>query len=131
MNTYSVIHKETKNVVYSYEADEPIAWTGLDFNSYAHVLVEVSPSTPAPNRVTKYQLIQRMGDAAFAAILMMAKQSIAAEVWVEKFKLLTPDPDGTSIDLSLPEAQSDILSIEAALIAQGVVSAGWSTGVLS
>ena len=82
-------------------------------------------------RLTKLEFIERLGDAAFAAVLEMAKASPELNAWVEKVKMATPDPDGTSVDLGDPRTIAGVNALEPALIAQGVVASGWADGVLN
>lgn len=81
-------------------------------------------------RLTKQEFFDRLGQAAVAAILTMAKQSVEVEAWVKRLDLVTPDPDGTSVDLTDPRTVTGVHTIEAALVQMGVVSAGWSDEVL-
>lgn len=82
-------------------------------------------------RLTKLEFIERLGDTAFAAVLEMTKASPELNAWVEKVKMATPDPDGTSIDLDDPRTIAGVNALEPALIAQGVVASGWADGVLN
>lgn len=88
------------------------------------------PQPSGPRRLTKLQFIERLGDAAFVAILQMAKQSAEVEAFVERFRLTTPDPDGTSIDLDDARTAAGVAAIGAALLQMGVVAADWADEVL-
>lgn len=72
-----------------------------------------------------------MGEAVFVAVIGMSQQSVEMAAWVEMVRMTTPDPDGTSIDLDDPRTVAGLNAIEPALIAQGVVSAGWAAGVVA
>lgn len=81
-------------------------------------------------RLTKQEFFDRLGQAAVAAILTMAKQSVEVEAWVKRLDLATPDPDGTSVDLGDPRTVAGVHAIGAILVQSGVVPAGWADDVL-
>lgn len=94
-------------------------------------LVEVAaPTAPSVTRLTKLQFIDRMGDAAYVAVLQMAKTHVAVEAFVKRFEMATPEADGTSVDLTDPRTVAGVTAIGAALQAAGVVSATWASEVL-
>lgn len=68
---------------------------------------------PVLRRLTKLQFIQRFTDVEFATILGATKVNIALEAWYEQFRLATPEPDGTSIDLDDPRTQGGVMALEA------------------
>lgn len=78
-------------------------------------------------RVTKQQFIDRMTPAEMAGILGAARQSVAIEAWLFRFNSVTPDPDGTSIDLRDPRTIAGVQSLEAA----GLLAAGRAAEILS
>ena len=133
MSIWSVTNKETGEEVTRYCALSPVESLG-DFSTHDHTAL---PEEDAPvqvvikRRLTKLEFIERLGDAAFAAVLEMAKVSPDLNAWVEKVKMATPDPDGTSVDLGDPRTIAGVNALEPALIAQGVVAAGWADGVLN
>lgn len=135
MSTYSVTRKSDGAEIYRYAAETAIEWTGMEFATHDHTAVPEAPAdVPAPSgprRLTKLQFIDRLGDAAFAAILAMAKASIEVEAFVMRFQLATPEQDGTSIDLDDPRTVAGVTAIGGALQAQGVVGEGWAGGVLN
>ena len=84
----------------------------------------------AGRRMTRLAFAERLGDAAFEALLSMSKQSIEVETMVKLIEWAQPDPDGTSIDLDDPRFQK-LYDLEPALVQSGVVSAGWAAEVLA
>ena len=130
MSTWQVTHRLTGAVVHAYGAEEPDHLTLYPFETYNHVRVPEIIET-LKRRLTKLELIGRMGEAVFVAIIGMAQQSSEMAAWVEMVRIATPDPDGTSIDLDDPRTVDGLNAIEPALIAQGVVSAGWAAGVVA
>ncbi len=89
------------------------------------------PPTPAQRMCTKNQFIDRLGDVAYVSILAMARQSVQVEAFVKRLEMATPDADGNSVNLDDPRTQGGVRALEAALIAQGVVVAGWADEVLN
>lgn len=81
-------------------------------------------------RLTKQEFFDRLGPAAVGNILTMAKQFVEVEAWVKRLDLVTPDPDGTSVDLGDPRTVAGVHAIGAILVQSGVVPAGWVEDVL-
>lgn len=118
-----------------------VRYTDLDGNTislptgYGGTVIDANPPAPAwalpdepdqpeqpsqaVRRVTKQQFIDRLGDD-FDRILEASKVSIGVEKWLFRFNALTPDPDGTSIDLDDPRTIEGVQTLElAGLIAPG------------
>lgn len=130
MSTWTVTNRLTGVVAYAYGADAPDHLALYPFDTYNHIRAPEVVETPK-RRLTKLELIGRMGEAVFVAIIGMAQQSVEMASWVELVRMATPEPDGTSIDLDDPRTVAGLNAIEPALIAQGVVSAGWAAGVVA
>ena len=130
MSTWQVTERATGKVVYAYTSDEPVEWPGMEYATHNHNKVIEVVEAPK-RRLTKLELIGRMGEAVFVSIIGMAQQSVEIAAWVEMVRMTTPDPDGTSIDLDDPRTLAGLNAIEPALIAQGIVSAGWAAGVVA
>ena len=130
MSTWQVTNRLTDVVVDAYGADTPDHADVYPFDTYNHNRVLEVVEAPK-RRITKLELIGRMGEQVFVAILSMAQQSIEMAAWVEMVRMATPDPDGTSIDLDDPRTLAGLNALEPVLIAQGVVSAGWASGVVA
>jgi len=95
-------------------------------------LVEVDTRKYGGRRLlTKLDFIELLGDAAYPAILTMAKASVQIEAWMKKMELTTPDADGYSVNLDDPRTQGGVAAIGAALEMQGVVDTNWVSGVLN
>lgn len=78
------------------------------------------PAALAPRRLSKLGYMLRFTDAELVEIYSAAKESVAVEVWLAKFNLATPDPDGTAIGLDDPRTIAGLQALEAAgLIAPG------------
>ena len=130
MSTWQVTERATGKVVYAYTSDEPVEWPGMEYATHNHnKMIEV---VEAPKRrLTKLELIGRMGEAVFVSIIGMAQQSVEIAAWVEMVRMTTPEPDGTSIDLDDPRTLAGLNALEPVLIAQGIVSEGWAAGVVA
>ncbi len=63
-----------------------LAWVALDpeNNIPSHTF---NAPPPPPEPVSKLEFMNRFTDAELAAIYTIAKQSVAVEIWLEKFKL--------------------------------------------
>ena len=135
MSIFAVIRKSDGAEVYRYSNDVPVEWDGMPFADFDHVLVEEptppSPPVPPKPRLTKLQFIDRLGDAAYMAILAMSHENLLVEAFIKRFEMTTPDPDGTSIDLDDPRTVAGVTAIGAALVEQGVVTNGWAEEVLN
>ena len=130
MSTWQVTERATGKVVYAYTSDEPVEWPGMEYATHNHNKVIEVVEAPK-RRLTKLELIGRMGEAVFVAIIGMAQQSVEMAAWVELARMATPEPDGTSIDLDDPRTVAGLNALEPVLIAQGIVSAGWAAGVVA
>ena len=97
---------------------------------HAELAEEAVPLAPSVTRLTKLQFIDRMGDAAYVAVLQMAKTHVGVEAFVKRFEMATPEADGTSVDLTDPRTVAGVTTIGAALHSMGVVSADWASEVL-
>jgi len=137
MSEYIVTNKATVTEVYRYTSDAPVEWAGMEFATHDHTEAPVINDDGSiedvvlPRRITKLQFIELLGDVAFASILELTKVSPEVNAWVEKFKLTTPDPDGTSVDLTDPRMISGVTGIGQVLSAQSIVSEDWAAGVLN
>ncbi|MBA4340894.1 MAG: hypothetical protein C0423_01950 [Methylibium sp.] len=135
IKTYIVTRKSDGQKVYEYSHTEPVSWVGMEFGTHDHTekveVIEPAPGTRGPRRLTKQQFIDRLGDPAHKAILQMADASLDVRAFVHRFENLTPDPDGTSVDLDDPRTIAGVMAIGPALVAAGVVSADWAQGVLN
>ena len=129
MSTWQVTERATGKVVYAYTSDEPVEWPGMEYATHNHNKVIEVVEAPK-RRLTKLELIGRMGEAVFVAIIGMAQQSVEMAAWVELVRMTTPEMDGTSIDLDDPRTVTGLNAIEPVLVAQGIVSAGWAAGVV-
>lgn len=97
---------------------------------HVELVEDAIPATPTVTRLTKLQFIDRMGDAAYVAVLQMAKANAEIEAFVKRFEMATPEADGTSVDLTDQRTVADVTAIGAALHAIGVVGDDWANGVL-
>lgn len=102
MNTYVVTLKATGAGVYRYDNDAPIELGGFEFATHNHTLlvVEDPPAEPQPpRRLTRLEFIARLTQEEFAGLLAASKTSIEVEAFIKLMDWVTPDPDGTSVDL--------------------------------
>lgn len=135
MPIYNVIRKADGTEVTRYCAGQITeSFDGKDFplSAYDHVEYVEGAVPPAPTirRLTKLQFIDRLGDAAYLAILTIAKSSVEVEAFVKRFEMATPEADGTSVDLDDPRTIAGVTTIGGILEAQSIVAVGWAQGVL-
>jgi hypothetical protein len=134
MPVYSVRSKSNGVEITRYASVVLARLDEFPLDQYDHVDIDEPPPLQAVyggrRRVTKLEFVELLGDAAYGAILAMAKQSLQVEAWVKKMELATPEPDGTSIDLDDPRTQAGVQALGMVLEQQGVVSADWAEGVL-
>jgi len=134
MSTYAVTRKKDGVEVYRYNYSASLDFAEFPEAGYEHAEVpeEVTPVVPkGPRRLTKLQFIDRLGDAAYVAILTMAKTNVLVEAFIRRFEMTTPEADYTSIDLDDPRTVAGVTQIGEALEAAGVVGAGWAERVLN
>lgn len=132
MKSYRVTRKNDGSLVYEYQAEAPIEWSGMSFEECVHTEV-VQAADPENDlrafagrrRLTKLEFASLLG-AAFPAILAAGKTNIMAETWVKMVELATPDPDGYSIDLDDPRLAEGLMTFETL----GAVEAGTTERVL-
>jgi len=77
-------------------------------------------------RLTKQQFIDRFEPSEFTGLLAAAKASTDIEAWLFRFNNLTPDADGTSVDLADPRTVRGVHGLEAA----GLIGAGRAEQIL-
>jgi len=92
-------------------------------------LPDPEPSEPqtGKRRLTKQEFIDRFLPAEMLGLLGAAKQSPAVEAWLFRFNNLTPDPDGTSVDLDDPRTIAGLQALEAG----GLIGEGRANAILS
>lgn len=78
-------------------------------------------------RLTKQQFLDRLTPAEVAGMLAAAKVAVSVEAWLFRFNNLTPDPDGTSIDLQDPRTIAGLQSMEDG----GLLAPGRAVEILS
>lgn len=87
------------------------------------------PDEPMPvvNRVTKLAFLELFTPSEFTDILTAAKTNVEVEMWVKKLDAVTPDPDGTSIDLADPRTILGVQQLESA----GLIAVGRAAEILA
>lgn len=78
-------------------------------------------------RLTKQQFLDRFKPSEMSGILAAAKVSTDVEAWLFRFNNLTPDPDGTSVDLNDARTIAGLHSLESA----GLLDPGRAVEILS
>ena len=133
MKTFRVIRKSDGALVYQYQSETPIEWSGMSFAECDHIEEpqELPPEADTwvfggRRRLTKLEFVALLGPA-FTEILTAAKASVQAEAWVKMVELATPDPDTYSIDLNDPRLEQGLRAFEAL----GVIEAGTTERVLN
>ena len=75
--------------------------------------IEITTPEPKTGRLTKLEFLNRFTDAELEAIYGAAKVSVQVEVFLAKFNAVTPEADGTSIDLKDDRLIAGIRAFEA------------------
>ena len=107
-------------------------------------LEEISVASVAPNappvvptmyggrrRLTKQEFFDLLGNNAVGFLLTAAKSSVEIEAWIKRLDLVTPDPDGTSVDLDDPRTIAGTNQLGQFMAANDVVPEDWAQGVLN
>jgi hypothetical protein len=115
MPVFVVNRKADGETVYRYEAEQPIEWQGMAFDSHVHVEVaapapEPVPSGDAPSRrrVSKLAFQELLGDTLYLQIKAAAQTMPAVGLWLDKFNMLSTEADGTSVDLEDPRTRAGL-----------------------
>jgi len=142
MSDYIITRKSDGTEVARYTADLP---TPEDLANPDYSVSEVSvafsappnPDAPPDTRfggrrmVSKLEFIALLGDAAYVAVLTMARQSVEIEAWIKMIEMTSVDPEtGFSINLDDPRTSAGVQAIGDILVSNGVVTADWVEGVL-
>lgn len=132
---YIVTNTESGEEVYRYQADSPIEWNGMGFATHTHTehaeAVDGEVIAPTKRRLTKQEFFDKLGGAAVGFLLTAAKSNVEVEAWIKRLDLVTPDPDGTSVDLDDPRTVQGVNDLGAMMVGLGVVSVDWASGVLN
>jgi hypothetical protein len=81
---------------------------------------------PVVTRLSKLTFIERVEDAGvpWSAILALESASHDVAAWLDKFRLTTPDADGTAIDVADPRTVAGVQALCAALETAGTLAKG-------
>jgi hypothetical protein len=122
MSLYIVTRKADGVEVYRYNADAPIAWGGMPFNTHDHTLqpdpvVPPAPE-PAPVRITKFAFRSRFSQAEKVGIEIAALDDPAAsmEQRAQAAALRASQDDiavAEFVNLNLPATRDGVLALEA------------------
>ena len=77
-------------------------------------------------RISKQQFIDRFTPVEMSTILDAAKVNVAVEAWLFRFHSVTPEADGTSIDLDDARTIESTIGLEQA----GLIGAGRAAEIL-
>lgn len=91
------------------------------------LMPEAAPVVPRITRLTKLDYMNRFTDAELEQLYTLESSVPAVKVWLAKFNATTPDPDGTSIDLTDPRTIAGVQALETA----GIIQAGRANEILS
>ena len=132
---YIVTNTESGEEVYRYQADQAVEWNGMSFATHTHTEhaepIEGGVIAPTKRRLTKQEFFDKLGGAAVGFLLAAAKSNVDVEAWIKRLDLVTPDPDGTSVDLDDPRTVQGVNDLGAMMVSLGVVDASWTSGVLA
>lgn len=132
MTTYIVTQKSTGHEVYRYQAEAPIEWSGMGFDTHDHAplmeeITDVTPRMETGRRLTKLAFVALIGEDAFKAVLAAAKVNVDIEAFVKLIDWATPEADGTSIDKDDPRTIAGVQALEAA----GFIAPGRAQEILN
>ena len=127
-----------QSIEYAADSPEPLhlgeGWR-LEELSAATVAPDAPPTIPTifggRRRLTKQEFFDLLGNNAVGFLLTAAKSSVEIEAWVKRLDLVTPDPDGTSVDLDDPRTVAGANQLGQLMFANGAVSEDWAQGVLN
>lgn len=132
MSTYIVKDKRTGLDLTQYVAAIPTEFQGAEFSNTDHILLEDIPlELPAHIWLTKQEFFDKLGRDAVNFILSASKTNVDMEAWVKRLDLVTPNADGTSVDLRDPRTIAGIHAISTIMVSLGVVSETWKDEVLN
>ena len=66
---------------------------------------------PASRRLTRLAFQELLGDEVYKAIKRLAVTNEDVGLWLDKFNMLTPDPDGTSISKDDPRTRAGLMAL--------------------
>lgn len=132
---YVVTDKLTGAEVSRYCAAQATAASGFNLTDFDHVEVPDTPVVDARKYggrrlLTKLEFVALLGDAAYMAILGMARESVQVDGFVRLIDWAATDADGRSVNLDDPR-MAQLTTLEPTLIALGAVTEGWAQGVLN
>lgn len=126
MFEYEVFSKATGEKVFSYPADEPIAWDGLRFDEYDHVPSDVvaAPPTRYGGRrlLTKLEFLRLFSPVERVSLRTAAKSSPELEDYMALMELaqdISLDDGDTITGVQMLEAAGLLASGRAAEILNG------------
>lgn len=76
-----------------------------------NIFTPYAPPPAAARRLTKLQFQELLGDEVYKAIKRMALASEDVGLWLDKFNMMTPEADGTSISLDDPRTRMGLLAL--------------------
>ena len=93
MTTYAVTDKSTGALVYQYQADAQIEWSGMEFSTHDHTAqVEVTPEgdivgTVTGRVMTKLEFLRRFTQEERVTIRTVAKSNVVLEDYMAMIDL--------------------------------------------
>jgi len=127
MSHYIIEDRATGEVVHAYSADAPDHTDAYPFGAFNHILQKPAPAVAPQRRITKQEFIDRFTQGEMDGILATAKTVVAVEAWLFRFNSVTPDADGTSIDLNDQRTIAGVHGLEAG----GLIAAGRAAEILA
>lgn len=120
MTTYSVIRKSDGKQVYSYNADTPIEWSGMEYATHDHIVQpEITQDGDIVGVVTgrvmtKLEFLRRFSQDERVAIRTVAKTNVQLEDYMAMIDL------AQEIDTADADTKAGVQMLEAVgLIAEG------------
>lgn len=130
---FIVTRKSDGAEVIRYSAAMAQEVNGFDLIEYDHT--EYNPDEPVPvstkRRLTKQEFFDKLGGTAVDFLLTAAKTEVSVEAWIKRLDIVTPDPDGTSVDLDDPRTIQGVTDLGALMVSMGVVDSEWANEVLN
>ena len=127
MTTYSVIRKSDGKQVYSYNADTPIEWSGMEYATHDHIVQpEITQDGDIVGVVTgrvmtKLEFLRRFTQDERVAIRTVAKSNVQLEDYMAMIDL------AQEIDTSDADTKAGVQMLEQA----GLLATGRSQEILN
>jgi hypothetical protein len=130
MRTYRVTRRADGAEVYRYQAEAPVEWSGMEFATHDHALVDEPAPPAAPElppsawHISKLAFRSRFTAAERTALTLASRQATVQGASVQTY--LDDVQAAQFIDLKRPDTRAGVQGLEAA----GLLAAGRAAVIL-